>query len=106
MQKAINKIIKPSPLQLGMIFGLLVALVWVAVDTGISSANGEINTTADNVAIEGYDTVAYFTQRKAVKGSTEYSHRWKNAIWQFASAENLNLFANNPEKFAPQYGGY
>ena len=106
MQKAINKIIKPSPLQLGMIFGLLGALVWVAVDTGISNASGEINTTQDNVAIEGYDTVAYFTQRKAVKGSTEYTYYWKNATWQFASAENLNLFANNPEKFAPQYGGY
>ena len=108
MQKAINKIIKPSPLQLGMIFGLLLALLWIVVDTGIpgASASGEINTTTDNVAIEGYDTVAYFTQRKAVKGSSAYTHHWKNALWRFASVENLNLFANNPEKFAPQYGGY
>ena len=28
------------------------------------------------------------------------------ATWQFASAENRDLFAANPEKYAPQFGGY
>jgi YHS domain-containing protein len=41
-----------------------------------------------------------------VPGRLEFSYRWKNAIWQFASAQHRNMFANNPEKFAPQYGGY
>ena len=105
MPASIEKIVRPSPLQLGMICGLLLALLWIAIDTG-AEASGEINTTADNIAIEGYDSVAYFTQKKAVPGSAEYTHRWKNAIWQFASAQHRDLFANNPEKFAPQYGGY
>ncbi len=26
--------------------------------------------------------------------------------WHFSSAENRDLFAKNPEKYAPQYGGY
>ena len=105
MPTAIEKIIRPSQLQLGMICGLLLALLWIVIDTK-AEASGEINTTASNVAIEGYDSGAYFTQKKAVRGSSEFSHRWKNADWQFASAAHRDMFANNPEKFAPQYGGY
>ena len=26
--------------------------------------------------------------------------------WRFASAENLRKFEKNPQKYAPQYGGY
>lgn len=57
-------------------------------------------------AIKGYDTVAYFTENKAVKGSKDFSHKWKSANWQFSSQKNLNLFKTNPGKYAPQYGGY
>ncbi|MEL7173254.1 MAG: YHS domain-containing (seleno)protein, partial [Pseudomonadota bacterium] len=28
------------------------------------------------------------------------------ATWRFSSAENRDLFVENPEKYAPQYGGY
>jgi YHS domain-containing protein len=41
-----------------------------------------------------------------VKGSNAFSHRWNDAKWYFASAENRDLFAADPERFAPQYGGY
>jgi YHS domain-containing protein len=58
-----------------------------------------------DVAIKGYDPVAYFTQNEAVKGSEEFSYRWLGATWQFASAENRDLFAREPVKYAPQYGG-
>ena len=57
-------------------------------------------------AIKGYDTVAYFTENKAVKGSKEYSTNYKGADWHFSSEENLQTFINNPEQYAPQYGGY
>ena len=29
-----------------------------------------------------------------------------NATWHFSSAENLSLFKAEPEKYAPQFGGY
>jgi YHS domain-containing protein len=58
-----------------------------------------------DVAIKGYDPVAYFTQNAAVKGSEEFSYSWLGATWQFASAENRDLFAADPVKYAPQYGG-
>lgn len=59
-----------------------------------------------NKAIKGYDTVAYFTQNKPVKGSGDYRLEHKGAIWLFSSQENLELFKANPEKYEPQYGGY
>lgn len=65
-----------------------------------------VNTTFFGVAIKGYDTVAYHTEGRAVKGSNAFSHRWNDAKWYFASAENRDLFAADPERFAPQYGGY
>lgn len=57
-------------------------------------------------AIKGYDTVAYFTEGKPVKGKDEFSTEYNEATWLFSSQENLDLFKENPEKYAPQYGGY
>jgi hypothetical protein len=59
-----------------------------------------------DVAIKGYDPVAYFTQNEAVKGSEEFSYRWLGATWHFASAEHRDLFAREPVRYAPQYGGH
>lgn len=68
---------------------------------------GEINVGYfGSVAIEGYDTVAYFTERKAVKGSGGFSHDWLGATWLFSRAEYRDLFAANPISYAPQYGGH
>ncbi len=64
------------------------------------------NVDSDNVALHGYDTVAYFTEGKPMKGSTEFEHSWQDARWQFASATNRDLFTANPGRYAPQYGGY
>ncbi len=58
------------------------------------------------VAIRGYDTVAYHTEGRAMKGKKEFSYEWNDATWRFASAENRELFAADPERYAPQYGGY
>ncbi|MDJ0636750.1 MAG: YHS domain-containing (seleno)protein [Xenococcaceae cyanobacterium MO_188.B29] len=58
------------------------------------------------LAIRGTDPVAYFTQGKAIKGSNQYEYEWQGATWRFSSAENMRLFASNPETYAPQYGGY
>lgn len=60
----------------------------------------------NGIAIRGYDTVAYFTQSKPVEGSDSYTTEWSGATWKFASQENLDLFIAEPEKYAPQYGGY
>ena len=58
------------------------------------------------VAIDGTDPVAYFTEGAPIEGSSAFTHDWNGATWRFASAENRDRFAADPEAFAPQYGGY
>lgn len=82
-------------------------LISLCFGSSIASAKDSINTTLfGNLAIEGYDTVAYFTENRAKKGSREFETTWMEAKWRFASAEHRDLFVANPEKYAPQYGGY
>jgi YHS domain-containing protein len=70
------------------------------------AADIDTNADANDLAIKGYDTVAYFTQGKPTKGTEQYSATYKNAIYQFSSAENRDLFRANPAKYAPQFGGF
>lgn len=67
------------------------------------AANVFIN---NGLAINGYDSVAYHAENKAVQGDPRYSHVWRDANWIFVSAENRDLFAKDPEQYAPQYGGF
>ena len=60
----------------------------------------------DHVAISGYDTVAYFTDGKPMKGSSEFEYVWDDAKWRFASAAHRDLFIADPDRYMPQYGGY
>lgn len=62
--------------------------------------------TTKNGAIDGYDVVAYFTDAKPVKGAKNFSFKWNDATWYFASAEHLTLFKADPQKYAPQFGGF
>jgi YHS domain-containing protein len=57
-------------------------------------------------AIRGYDPVAYFKENKPVKGNDSFTFSWQGAKWKFASQQNLNDFKSDPEKYAPQFGGY
>ncbi|MEM1236238.1 MAG: YHS domain-containing (seleno)protein [Pseudomonadota bacterium] len=58
------------------------------------------------IAINGYDPVAYFTEEKPVEGSADFTADYMGATFRFASAENRDTFAADPEAYAPQYGGY
>jgi YHS domain-containing protein len=61
---------------------------------------------ASKVAVSGYDPVAFFTEAKAVNGSPFISAEYQDATYFFASEEHKTLFAENPAKYAPQFGGY
>jgi len=60
----------------------------------------------DGFALRGYDPVAYFTQGRPVKGSSQYTAQYQGSTFEFASQENRDAFAANPARYAPQYGGY
>ncbi len=57
-------------------------------------------------AIKGYDPVAFFKESKPVKGADSLSYTWKEATWLFSTRQNLEAFKADPDKYAPQYGGY
>ena len=76
---------------------------------GIGTAAGAdgVNTGYfGNVAIKGYDPVAYFTEGRPTKGLPEFSYDWLGATWQFSNAGNRDAFASEPIRYAPQYGGF
>ncbi|MEO0981698.1 MAG: YHS domain-containing (seleno)protein [Pseudomonadota bacterium] len=59
-----------------------------------------------NVAVQGHDAVAYFTDGEPVKGTAEFSTTYEGAEFRFSSQENLDAFLAEPAAYAPQYGGY
>jgi enamine deaminase RidA (YjgF/YER057c/UK114 family) len=81
---------------------LLVAGLAACLIGGVATAGA----AEPRLAISGYDPVAYFTDSKATPGKNEHEFVWHNARWWFASAAHRDLFAANPERYAPQYDGY
>jgi hypothetical protein len=65
-----------------------------------------IATDSSGVAIKGYDTVAYFTEGRAIKGKKEFEFSWLDVPWHFVKAVHRDMFAANPERYAPQFGGF
>ncbi len=57
-------------------------------------------------ALDGYDTVAYFTEGKPVVGSDRFVSELQGVKFRFASAENKARFDADPDRYRPQYGGY
>lgn len=82
------------------------ATVVILLATSVVSASAGQYFERNGAAIEGYDPVAYFTEQKAVKGSPDFSAEHEGSTFYFASKAHREAFANDPEKFAPQYGGY
>ena len=85
-------------------------LTLLILSVSLNAFAGEYNTKigffGTDFVIGGYDVVAYFTEDAAVKGSEKIEHTWKDSRWLFSSEEHKALFVANPEKYAPQYGGY
>jgi YHS domain-containing protein len=58
------------------------------------------------LAIDGYDPVAFFTQGKPVAGSPDLELRYRGVVWRFCNTGNRAAFAQRPDIYMPQYGGY
>ena len=58
------------------------------------------------VAIGGYDPISYRQPDGPVAGTAEYSAEHDGAIYQFANAENLKSFLEDPKRYVPAYTGF
>jgi hypothetical protein len=61
---------------------------------------------ASGLAISGFDPVAYFSRREPAQGRPELELRLAGAVWRFLNEGNRAAFAEHPEIYAPQFGGY
>jgi YHS domain-containing protein len=89
---------------------ILAMTLWLSAGAAALAAQGPpaapINVDAQGVALHGHDAVAYFTDGKAVPGSSQFETVWHGATWRFATAANRDRFKAAPERYAPQFGGY
>ncbi len=89
----------------------LLILLFIGIAAAISACGrsgsfAKVNADSGGLAIMGFDAVAYFAADAASKGDPKYEFVWNGAKWLFSSAENLERFRQNPESYAPQFGGY
>ncbi len=70
------------------------------------AADTPARSTGPRVALQGYDPVAYFTDGRPTKGSPEFTASFDDATYWFASDAHRKLFVADPDRYAPQFGGF
>jgi YHS domain-containing protein len=90
----------------GSIAPVTKSLTQQRVQVWLTKGQHKLNLDSKGVILKGYDPVAYFTEKKAVKGSPKYQTTHEGAIYYFSSAANLATFKQSPSKYVPQYGGF
>jgi YHS domain-containing protein len=83
-----------------------VVTMFAALAAAMAFAASDKNVNASGVALAGYDPVAYFVDGKPVKGTEQFAAKHDGATYYFASSKNRDAFTAQPDKFAPQYGGF
>jgi len=58
------------------------------------------------LAIDGFDPVAYFTDRQPTRGDRNLEANESGAIWRFRNDANRAAFLAHPEVYRPRFGGY
>lgn len=84
---------------------LVIVLATITTYAQTNKRASEFNLE-NKIALQGYDPVAYFTQKKAVKGKSTFAANYEGVIYYFISAANKEMFTSNPSKYEPQYGGW
>ncbi len=75
--------------------------------TPLGAASPEVNLGHFNgLAMNGYDVMSYWRGGDPQKGDPGISADYKGATWVFLNDENRQEFLSDPDRFAPQFGGY
>ncbi|OUR64514.1 hypothetical protein A9Q79_04210 [Methylophaga sp. 42_25_T18] len=87
----------------------LVLLMLLTLSATSFAKTPDVYSDQTKGAIQGADPVAYFSLTpgaNAVIGNKDINAQWNGATWYFVSKDNRLIFLENPEKYAPKYGGY
>jgi hypothetical protein len=89
------------------IAGIVLAQALLCIVTPIAGAGEKLLAVDSNhIAIKGYDTVAYFTDGRAVKGSSQFEYVYDDARWLFSNSAHREMFVADPDRYMPRYGSY
>jgi thiol-disulfide isomerase/thioredoxin/YHS domain-containing protein len=88
-----------------------------AADTAVAESGSEEPKAATNellprlasaggIGLDGFSPVSLSTSRVWREGSPEFAWRHAGAIYFMADAEELDLFKQDPNKYAPQHSGF
>jgi hypothetical protein len=81
----------------------LVLLVAISLFVAASRPNAAEKA---QLAIKGYDPVAYFTDGKPKRGLPEIEYQWDEHRYRFTRPEHLELFKADPVRYAPQFANF
>ncbi|MEO0385720.1 MAG: YHS domain-containing (seleno)protein [Pseudomonadota bacterium] len=88
----------------------LVALFMVAATGSLATmvhANERIISDPNHqIALFGYDPVAYLADGEPRLGISEFEVIYDRLVWRFANEGNMLAFADDPQRFVPAYGGH
>jgi len=95
---------KARPAAAGAWLGILCAAFWAG---SVRAAEQPLVVNPNTgLAISGFDPVAYFTDDKPMFGRPDLELQVAGAIWRFRNEGDRAAFADHPEIYAPQFGGY
>ena len=80
-------------------------LLGIVAAGGSLGAQSAAQAAEPQLALKGYDPVAYFTEGRPVLGKKEFEYTWDEARYRFASDQHLSMFRSDPDRYAPQFAG-
>jgi hypothetical protein len=88
------------------IFAVLSLVSFADLAAEAATSERVVTDRFSGLAIEGFDPVAYFVERRAVLGLPEYEAWEQGVVWRFHNEGNRASFLSHPEIYGPQFGGY
>jgi hypothetical protein len=74
---------------------------------GCGTTHATIETErGEQLMLLGHDPVAYFTERRPVRGLPSLAAEFEGRTYYFSRPENVAAFKAAPTKYEPQYGGF
>ena len=86
------------------------AVATAALSVLLAGCGGAVNVVSDGddgkLMLHGNDAVAYFTAGRPIPGRGDIKTGHRGLTYRFASEESRRQFITNPERYAPQFGGF
>ena len=83
----------------------IIVFLFLSLAATAAAQSNNYGDPETKLALNGYDTVAYFREGKAKLGKAKYAAEWNGVTWRFSSEANRKRFEADPEKYQPEFGG-